>query len=56
MDNFTCEMFADFDVYQARMENEAIPYEDCCEDYIPGFDDGEWAEGGDDETLFERED
>jgi len=44
MDNFTAEMFADFDAYQDRMENTAIPYEESEEaeaDYIPGLDDGE---------------
>ena len=29
MDNFTGEMFADFDAYQARVENATIPYEEA---------------------------
>ena len=29
MDDFTGEMFADFDAYQARVENAAIPYEEA---------------------------
>ena len=29
MDNFTGEMFADFEAYQSRVENTAIPYEEA---------------------------
>lgn len=48
MDNFTAEMFADFDAYQARMENEALPYEDC-ETWDPIMGDSEeWPETDDD--------
>ena len=46
MDNFTGEMFADFNAYQARVENTAIPYaeaddgekEDFLADYDPRHD------------------
>lgn len=38
MDNFTAEMFAELEAYNARMETETEP------DYIPGYDDGECPE------------
>ena len=47
MDNFTGEMFADFDAYQARMENEAMPYEDCDTWEPIMVSDEDWSETDD---------
>lgn len=48
MDNFTGEMFADCEAYEARMENEVPAYEDCDTwDPIMG-DADEWPETDDD--------
>jgi len=50
MDNFTGEMFADFDAYQSRMECESLSYEDC-DTWDPIMGDADDCVETDDEWL-----